>query len=67
MDEKKKKKKNSIKIFLLIFMGIGFILILDGLISISLQPDQGILFQAGRVFRVFLGSSLLLISYLIYK
>ena len=60
-------KKKNLKIILLIFMGIGFILILDGIVSIYLQPDQGLLFQAGRVFRVFLGFSLLLISFMIYK
>lgn len=63
--DKKKKKPN--KIFLLIFMGIGLILILDGLVSIALQPDQVFLFQAGRIFRVFMGSSLFLISFLIYN
>lgn len=61
------KKKKNIKVVLLIFMGIGFILILDGIVSIALQPDQSLLFQVGRVFRIFLGFSLLLISYLIYK
>ncbi|KKM80792.1 hypothetical protein LCGC14_1336160 [marine sediment metagenome] len=48
-------------------MVMGFILVSDGLISIALQPDQGILFQSGRIFRIFLGSSLFLISFLIYN
>lgn len=60
-------KKKNLKFFLLIFMGIGFILILDGIVSIYLQPSQDLLFQVGRVFRVFLGSFLLLISFMIYK
>lgn len=60
-------KKKRLKVFLLIFMVIGLILILDGIVSIALQPDQSLLFQAGRVFRVFLGSSLFLIGYLIYR
>jgi predicted tellurium resistance membrane protein TerC len=49
-----KKKKLTLILFCIIGF-IGFIMILDGVFSIIIQPEEGFLFQCGRVIRIMLG------------
>jgi cell division septal protein FtsQ len=64
---KSKEKNQTLKIILILFIAIGFVLILDGIVSIYLQPTQSALFQAGRIARTFMGSTILIISFLLYR
>ena len=60
------KKHKKIKFFLILFMIIGIILVLDGMVSIALQPDQSLLYQSGRIARSTMGFILFVVSFMVY-
>jgi uncharacterized membrane protein len=57
--------KRKFSILLIIIGIIGFILIIDGVVSIQLQAEESMLFQSGRIFRIFIGFTLIIISLII--